>query len=153
MRFFTRVILSLLLLTSLSSLKASAPFAEGIEPDDQKVITGISYTIAITTYVGMTAAVAGTVYMTSMIFKDDDEAQAYLQEHQLDVVQGIATGEGPFVEMMSTALSVSDEERPAFTQGLTARYDELAELANAHTLTPERAHRFFELVFQVRAQL
>lgn len=148
------LIFMLLLSISLSPIKTSAQlYSDDGDSSDSEVFFWMSVTLATTTYLGMTAAVAGSIYMTSMILMDDDEAQAYLQEHQLDVVQGLATGEGPFVELVSSAFHVRDAERPAFTQKLTSHYDELAELANAHTLTPQRAHRFFEMISQLRTQL
>ena len=143
------LIFMLLLYTSLSPMRANAQLSETENSEEFYVST----VLTTTTYLGMTAAIAGSIYMTSMILMDDDEAQAYLQEHQLDVVQGLATGEGPFVELVSSAFHMRDAERPAFTQKLTSHYDELAELANAHTLTPQRAHRFFEMISQLRTQL
>jgi hypothetical protein len=143
------LIFMLLLYTSLSPMRANAQLNETENSEGFYV----SIVLTTTTYLGMTAAIAGSIYMTSMILTDDDEAQAYLQEHQLDVVQGLATGEGPFVELVSSAFHVRDAERPAFTQKLTSHYDELAELADAHTLTPQRAHRFFEMISQLRTQL
>lgn len=104
-----------------------------------------------TTTLGTTGlAIFGTFKLSG---NNNEEAQAYLQERETDVITGLATGEGPFIEEVFEALKVEERERMVFTQRLVMRYTELAGLANVDHLTPDRARRFFDLIIEMRTQL
>jgi len=107
----------------------------------------------LTTTTGLIALAGVGSYKISSNNNNAAQQQAYLKANQLDVMEGLATGNGKFIDDLSVALNVPEKTVAAFTGRLTARYEELASLADATTLTPERAERFFQAVIEIRASI
>ena len=149
----SRIVNLFLVCLVLLPLKSHAFHGEEEATEASEPTTGewLSSTTSVLLTLGTTA---GAIYGSyALSTKDDEMAQNYIKERELDIATGLATGEGPFVEEMMTALKVEDHQRKRFTQLLLQRYTELTELASADRVTPDRARRFFGTIMEIRQQL
>ena len=82
-----------------------------------------------------------------------EEEHAYLKQNHADVIEGLATGQGQFMDDLIFALNIPHHKRHIFTQKLTAQFDALADLVDTERITPSRAKQFFKMIVKIRAQV
>ena len=147
----TRLIITLLLM----SMTLSPHLAWGDR--------GITFEQGFSTVTVLSALSVGwTAYnvgLTSSDLTEDTEhtqgnaEQEYLKQNQADVIEGLATGQGQFINDLTLALNIPHHKRHIFTQKLTDRYEELVELVDTERITPSRANRFFNVIVKLSAQV
>ena len=104
----------------------------------------LSSTTAGLTIYGMTVTTEQTI---------GEDEQAYLKQNHADVIEGLATGQGQFIDDLTFALNIPHHQRHIFTQKLTAQFDALADLVDTERITPSRAKQFFKMIVKIRAQV
>ena len=71
----------------------------------------------------------------------------------MDVIEGLATGQGQFMDDLAFALNIPHHKRHIFTQKLTAQFAVLIDLVDEERITPSRAKQFFNVIVKIRAQV
>ncbi len=103
-----------------------------------------------TTTVGTTATTAGIVYLivtlaspkTPAAQSAAKAAEYYLRQNSLQLAQDLASGKGAVLEEIATAIHISAENEPAFSELMRKNRAELLALADPAKLNPSRAVLF-----------
>ena len=84
---------------------------------------------------------------------EGEEEQAYLRQNHVDVIEGLASGQGQFIDDLTFALNIPHHKRHIFTQKLTAQFAVLIDLVDEERITPSRAKQFFNVIVKIRSQV
>lgn len=107
--------------------------------------------LLLTTTTGLIALAGIGSYMLSK--GSGGDSTTYLEEYQHDVQEGLATGEGKFVDDMMTYLGLPESSRTAFVNGLLNEYDQLSVLADVKSLDEERSDLFYATLIEIATQI
>lgn len=108
-------------------------------------------------YVGVAISVVGLtalpfILTTSAagdaVMDDGTKVERYLRDHEQEVRETLAMGEGALVDDLATGLGLEAGEKARLGQVLRAERAELSALADPSTLTKERALEFMRATFQ-----
>lgn len=121
----------------------------GTDPNCSAASTSLVLTIAVPiTVAGLVIALIWNL-STRAPMEYRRAAELYLRQNNLELAQDLATGQGPMVTELASALEVRRDHLPAFAQLLRTHRSELRELSNPDQLNPDRAESFFKRLVEL----
>jgi len=107
--------------------------------------------LLLTTTSGLIALAGIGSYMLSK--GSGGDTASYLEEYQNDVQEGLASGQGRFVDDMMAYLDLPDGSRDAFVLSVLQQYEQLSDLADIEKLDERRSDRFFATLIEIGNQI